>query len=55
MRSPRPPIQQCPVCGLAMVGSRSDEGNPHLDTFSCLKCETVMTFVPSRKDHKPGK
>jgi hypothetical protein len=44
--SPRPPIKHCPLCGVAMVGSRSTEGVGQFDTFSCLKCDTVITLTP---------
>jgi len=52
---PRPPLQHCPLCGVAMLGSKSDEGSLHFDTFRCLKCETVMTFIPPRKGPKPDR
>lgn len=35
-----------------MVGSKSNEGSRKLDTFTCLKCETVITTAspPSGPD-----
>jgi len=29
-----------------MLGSSSNEGSRKLDTFTCLKCETVITTAP---------
>jgi hypothetical protein len=47
MASPqRPPIQHCPVCGIAMVGRKSHESHPHFDVFSCLICGAVVSFAP---------
>ena len=44
--SPQSPIQHCPVCGIAMVGSKSRETHPQFDVFSCLTCGTVVQFAP---------
>jgi hypothetical protein len=49
---PRGPIQHCPLCRIAMVGSKSTESSPQLDTFTCLKCETVITTAPSSRGPK---
>jgi hypothetical protein len=49
-------IQHCPLCGLAMLGSRANENNPDFDTFACLKCGTTMSFTSPPKgpdDAKP--
>jgi hypothetical protein len=47
MASPqRPPIQHCPVCRIAMVGSKSHESHPHFDVFLCLTCGAVVRFAP---------
>jgi len=48
-------IQHCPLCGLAMLGSRSNEDNPHFDTFACLKCGTTMSFAPPPKRPEDSK
>jgi hypothetical protein len=45
-----PPIRQCPLCGVSMLGSKSNENSPGFDTYSCLKCETVIICGPP-----PGK
>jgi len=43
---PRPLVRHCPLCGIAMLGSKSDETNAQFDTFSCLNCQTVITLAP---------
>jgi hypothetical protein len=38
-----------------MLGSKSSENSSRvLDTFTCLRCETVMTFGPSPDTQKQG-
>jgi hypothetical protein len=49
----RPPILHCPLCGIAMVSSKSDEQNAQFDTFSCLNCKTVISLAPPPKSPKP--
>jgi hypothetical protein len=39
-------VRNCPLCGIAMIGSKSRDDSQQVDTFSCLKCETVISFVP---------
>jgi hypothetical protein len=39
-----------------MLGSRSNEDDPDLDTFACLRCGTTMSFASPPKgpsDAKP--
>jgi hypothetical protein len=36
-----------------MVGSKSRQDTPGFDTYSCLKCETVITYAPSPRKPKP--
>jgi hypothetical protein len=38
-----------------MLGSRSNEDNPHFDTFACLKCGTTMSFAPPPKGPEDSK
>ena len=38
----RPPIRHCPVCGIAMQASKSQENLAHFDKFECLSCRTVI-------------
>ena len=38
-----------------MVGSRSSDRVEQFDTFSCLKCDTVITLTPtSMRKQEPG-
>jgi hypothetical protein len=34
------------MCGVAMLGSRSNKDSPDFDTFDCLRCEAVIEFAP---------
>jgi transposase len=38
--SPSP--KRCPLCGVAMIGGRSNPDSKRLDVFQCLRCETVI-------------
>jgi len=51
----RPPIRHCPLCGIAMVSSKSDEQSAQFDTFSCLNCKTVISLAPPPKSPKPNR
>lgn len=54
MPAPLPPtIRHCPLCGLAMISSKSDEQSAGFDTFSCLNCKTVISLAPPPKRPKP--
>jgi hypothetical protein len=47
MRVARPPtIRPCPICGVAMQGSKPRENLAHFDTFHCLTCQTTITEKP---------
>jgi cytochrome c551/c552 len=48
-------IQHCPVCGVAMLGSKSHQDRADFDQFSCLQCHAVMTLGPSADPRQPGK
>ena len=50
---PRPRIQHCPLCGVAMLGSKSSKESQQFDTFACLRCETTVTFTPPPEGSKP--
>ena len=52
---PQPRIQHCPLCGVAMLASKSNEDNQQFDTFACLRCETTVTFAPPPSAPKPGR
>jgi hypothetical protein len=36
-----------------MLGTKSSEAAQQLDTFSCMKCETVITFTAPTRMPKP--
>ena len=38
-----PPMRNCPVCGIAMQASKSQENLTYFDKFECLSCRTVIT------------
>ena len=38
----RPPIRHCPICGIAMQASKSQENLANFDKFECLSCHTVI-------------
>jgi hypothetical protein len=40
--SSTPKPQRCPVCGVAMIASRSKPEQPHYDLFRCLQCHTEI-------------
>ena len=44
----RPPIRHCPVCGIAMQTSKSQENLTHFDKFECLSCRTVISVTKPR-------
>jgi hypothetical protein len=39
---PRPAIRHCPVCGIAMLASKSRDALANFDRFECLTCHTVV-------------
>jgi hypothetical protein len=39
-------IRHCPVCGVAMLASKSSEDRPDFDTFNCLRCRAVISLAP---------
>ena len=47
----RLPVRHCPLCGVAMQGSKSAEHLPKLDRFECLSCGTLVE-VPDRRAEK---
>lgn len=50
-----PPIRHCPICGVAMQGSRTRETAREFDRFDCLTCHTVIELPPrpSREPPRP--
>jgi hypothetical protein len=49
---PPPPIKNCVVCGITMLASKSDESLSHFDTFNCLNCRAVVSYLSRRSDTK---
>ena len=39
---PKSPIRHCPLCGVAMQGSRTREDVREFDRFDCQTCHTVI-------------
>lgn len=65
MKGPRAAIRTCPLCGIAMQGTKSKESLPHFDTFKCQTCGTTIREIktnngastrisPSGGHRKPG-
>lgn len=52
---PRPPIRPCPVCGIAMLASKSRENLARFDKFECLTCQTVISETQTRSPGGDGK
>jgi len=46
MSSPQQPPKACPVCGIAMVASHSDDGRTEHDVFTCYHCDFVLRLSP---------
>jgi hypothetical protein len=44
---PIPPVRHCPVCGIAMVRSKSREDVAEFDTYRCLTCDTTIRETPA--------
>jgi hypothetical protein len=53
MRTQPPPIRHCPICGVAMLASKSGQDSPDFDTFDCLRCRAVISMAPVRTPPKP--
>ena len=48
MTGQRPPMKPCPVCGVAMVASKSSSERERFDIFTCLRCDAVISFEPDK-------
>jgi ssDNA-binding Zn-finger/Zn-ribbon topoisomerase 1 len=49
---PRPPLKNCPVCGVTMLAGKSDESLPQFDTFNCPNCRMVVSYARGRREPK---
>jgi hypothetical protein len=54
MPRPRSPIRHCPICGIAMLASKSRDDLANFDRFECLTCHTVVSEAQSRSDGGPA-
>jgi hypothetical protein len=52
MPPPRP--KHCPICGVAMLASRS-HGGRDADRFECLSCDLVINYSSGRRPRPPGR
>jgi hypothetical protein len=52
-RLPRP--KHCPICGVAMLGSRSGPGSRDNDRFECLTCDLVINYAGPRDPGSPSR
>lgn len=48
--SAHPPYRLCPLCGVSMIGRKSDPRCNCDDTFECPLCHTVVTSVLRTRD-----
>jgi len=46
---PMPRPKHCPICGLAMLGSRIAPTSADIDRFECLACDLVINYSGSNK------
>ena len=46
-------IRRCPICGVAMLASKSRPDSLAFDTFDCLRCDTVISVAPVRAAPEP--
>jgi transposase len=44
--------KRCPICRVAMVGSRKQHGEGKLDYFECLRCGLVIDYAASKDSGK---
>jgi hypothetical protein len=52
-RSPPPRIRNCPICGLAMQASKSEESAAEFDLFECLTCRATIVERPAAAELLP--
>ena len=44
MSDQRPPLRPCPRCRITMQAGRSDPAASEYDTFTCLRCDLVLSY-----------
>jgi hypothetical protein len=45
MANDRPLLRPCPRCRITMQAGRSDPAAHDYDTFTCLRCDLVMSYA----------
>jgi predicted RNA-binding Zn-ribbon protein involved in translation (DUF1610 family) len=50
--TPRPPIKNCPMCGITMLAGKSDDSRVDFDTFTCPNCRMVVSYNRGRREGK---
>jgi hypothetical protein len=50
----RASTRKCPICGIAMVGQKIDQGSAGCDTFACPLCSTIVRYRPREPDRDSG-
>jgi len=48
-----PAIRHCPLCGIAMLASKSRDTQADFDTFRCLTCHTTILETASAGKSAP--
>jgi Zn-finger nucleic acid-binding protein len=51
-QTPRPPIKNCPMCGITMLAGKSDNSLVDFDTFNCPNCRMVVSYNRGRREAK---
>ena len=46
MNQELPPLRMCPRCRITMQAERSQSLARIYDTFTCLRCDLVLTYKP---------
>jgi hypothetical protein len=49
-----PLVRACPLCGVTMLASKSDEEKADCDTFTCPRCGCVITSSREETSPAPG-
>lgn len=52
MTGQRPPMKPCPLCGSAMMASKSSVQHERFDIFTCLRCDAVISFEPGKGERE---
>jgi Zn-finger nucleic acid-binding protein len=45
-------MKTCPLCGIAMVASKSSAEHERFDIFTCLRCDAVISFEPDNREQE---